>query len=222
MPRFHSTFGRPTLYEEVSQELEKRDVEAGNWRAEGAPIAAYKDRLVFERGICGDEDTDAEKVVHKAQVFDEHGIRIVYEEAINDMLSLEEEMVKIGSYFLNKAELANHASGSEQPLTMLDRGEVALHLLQRELELQLTKIMLVQALLEVYEHTCDPLECVRVLQIIADTMALRPRINLEATYFRDSYASEVKALTERLELYGEVIRVQRRTEQAKNEELRQF
>ena len=94
--------------------------------------------------------------------------------------------------------------------------------LQHELELQLTKIQLIEALIEVYEHTCDPLESVRLIQIVADTMALRPRVNLEATYFRDSYASEVKALTERLELYGEVIRVQRRTEQKKNEELRQF
>ena len=46
---------------------------------------------------------------------------------------------------------------------MLDRGEVALHLFEQELELQLTKASLIESLVEVYEHTCDPLESVRVL-----------------------------------------------------------
>jgi sialic acid synthase SpsE len=53
----------------------------------------------------------------------------VYEETLNDMLQLEEEMMKIGSFYLNKAEMLQHSSAAEQPSTMLDRGEVALHLL---------------------------------------------------------------------------------------------
>ena len=67
--------------------------------------------------------------------------------------------------------------------------------------------MLVETLLQVYEHTSDPLESVRILQIIADTMALRPRINLDATYFRDSYAAEINVLREKLELYRELIHI---------------
>ena len=81
---------------------------------------------------------------------------------------------------------------------MLDRGEVALHLFEQELELQLTKASLVESLLEVYEHTCDPLESVRVLQEIADTLAVRPRVNLDATYFKDSYRSETAVIREKL------------------------
>jgi hypothetical protein len=46
---------------------------------------------------------------------------------------------------------------------MLDRGEVTQELFESELELQLTKIELVEILMEVYEHTCDPLESVRIL-----------------------------------------------------------
>ena len=30
----------------------------------------------------------------------------MYSESLNDMLILEEEMIKIGSYYLNKAEVA--------------------------------------------------------------------------------------------------------------------
>jgi len=46
-------------------------------------------------------------------VLDEHGIRVVYEESLNDMLQLEEEMIKIGSHFLNKAEILHHTGSSE-------------------------------------------------------------------------------------------------------------
>jgi hypothetical protein len=49
-------------------------------------------------------------------------------------------------------------------------------------------------LIDVYENTCDPLESVRLIQIIADTMAVRPRINAEANYFKDSYESETEVV----------------------------
>ena len=212
LPRYHTTFGRPTLYEEVSASMERRDE---SWRFEAHPIVAYKDKLIFQ-------EQGSDLLKSTIYVLDEHGIKIVYEESINDMLQLEEEMIKIGSFFLNKAELEEHTSPTESPSTMLDRGEVAHHLFEQELELQLTKVMLVEMLLQVYEHTCDPLESVRLLQIIVDTMALRPRINLDATYFRDSYAAEIKVLKEKLELYREVLHIQRANELAENQEIRRF
>ena len=88
--------------------------------------------------------------------------------------------------------------------------------------MQLTKASLVESLLEAYEHTCDPLESVRLLQVIVDTMAVRPRVNLEATYFRDSYSEEIAVIRERLLLYKEVLEVQTRTERAQNLEARKF
>ena len=71
--------------------------------------------------------------------------------------------MKLGSHFLNKAELLNHTAASDQPSSMLDRGEMTAHLLECELMLQLAKIEVVELLLEAYEHTCDPLESVRLL-----------------------------------------------------------
>lgn len=73
---------------------------------------------------------------------------------------------------------------------MIDRGEVTQHLLDQELKLQVQKVELIEILLQIYENTCDPLECVRMIQIISDVMAVRPRINLDATYFNDSYKLE--------------------------------
>lgn len=215
LPKFHTTFGRPTLYEEVSQELERKGMENTPWRSDATPIASYKDKLVFHPGQGDAHDCEI-------AVIDQHGIRIVYEESLNDVVQLEEEMLKVGSHFLNKAEILQHTNPDESPSTMLDRGEVTLHLMESELKLQLLKIELVEILLEVYEHTCDPLESVRILQMIADNMAQRPRINLDAAYFLDSYTSEMEAMRSKVELYREVVEFQKITELAENDEIRRF
>lgn len=86
----------------------------------------------------------------------------------------------------------------------------------------MSKIKQIQLLLDVYENTCDPLESVRLIQIISDTMAVRPRINTEANYFKDSYDSEKEVILQKFELFSEVLDIQRRTEQEENEHMRRF
>lgn len=54
-------------------------------------------------------------------VSDEYGINIIYEEALNDMLELEEELVKIGTYFIQKHEFVNESDKS-QPQSAIDRN----------------------------------------------------------------------------------------------------
>ena len=44
--------------------------------------------------------------------------------------------------------------------------------------------------MEAYEHISDPLEQQRLIQIVVDIMASRPRLNLVSTYFQDSYDAE--------------------------------
>jgi len=41
--------------------------------------------------------------------------------------------------------------------------------------------------MEAYEHTCEPLENVRILQIIVDIMAQRPRLNVDSSMYVESY-----------------------------------
>ena len=48
--------------------------------------------------------------------------------------------------------------------------------------------------MESYEHTNDPLELLRLSQLIADIMVMRPRHNVEGGYFVDSYRSEIEVL----------------------------
>ena len=64
---------------------------------------------------------------------------------------------------------------------------------------------LIEKLLEVYEHIYDPLESVRCLQMIVDAMAVRPRINTEASMYNDSYESETKLMREKEAFFSDVI-----------------
>ena len=48
--------------------------------------------------------------------------------------------------------------------------------------------------MECYEHVTDPLEQQRLMYIITDIMARRPRLNLNANYFVDAYDAEINCL----------------------------
>ena len=53
-------------------------------------------------------------------------------------------------------------------------------------------------------------------------MAIRPKINLEATYFIDCYDSEKKALQERVDLYSDFMIFQKRFEEKENLDVKKF
>ena len=67
------------------------------------------------------------------------------------------------------------------------------------------KAKFIECLLDAYNHVCDPLESVRIIQMIVDTMALRPRIDFDAQYFRDSFIAEREVLRQRQLLFSEMI-----------------
>jgi len=48
--------------------------------------------------------------------------------------------------------------------------------------------------MECYEHITDPLEQQKLMQVITDIMARRPRLNLNANYFLDAYDAEIQCL----------------------------
>jgi hypothetical protein len=72
-------------------------------------------------------------------ITNEFGMRIVYHEAMNDMMELEEELIKIGSYYINKYEFViknNEVMGSShdnhRPTSLIDRPQIAMDLLEKE------------------------------------------------------------------------------------------
>lgn len=48
--------------------------------------------------------------------------------------------------------------------------------------------------MECYEHITDPLDQQKLMQIVTDIMARRPRLNTEANYFVDAYDAEITCL----------------------------
>lgn len=51
-----------------------------------------------------------------------------------------------------------------------------------------------QVYVECYEHVSNPLDQQKLMQIITDQMARRPRLDLDASYFEDSYDAEILCL----------------------------
>ena len=129
-------------------------------------------------------------------VKDDFGIYIMWDCVLQDMKFLEDELIKIASFYLHKSEVLVDPSsqGDQRPLPGRDRLEIIQDLLLKESEFQFNKVKLVQVYLECYEHVTDPLEQQKLMQIMTDVMARRPRLNLNANYFIDAYDAEIMCL----------------------------
>lgn len=88
LPKYHRTFGRPSLYESMSEEMDRKTnlLHASD---EMKSFVVKRDRIVV---------IEEKSQVH---VYNEFGQPIIYDEALTDMVALEEELIKIGSYFIN-------------------------------------------------------------------------------------------------------------------------
>ena len=91
-----------------------------------------------------------------------------------------------------------------------------------ESEFQAAKIELIFGWLEVYEHVCDLLEQNRLIQMITDLMARRPRFNLDGAYFKSSYEAEIKCLEKETELLKNITRYQMESERKEMTDLKEF
>ncbi len=91
-----------------------------------------------------------------------------------------------------------------------------------ESEFQAAKIELLFGWLEVYEHVCDLVEQNRLIQLMTDLMARRPRFNLDAAYFRSAYQAEVKCLQKETEVLKSVMRYQMENERKEMHDLKEF
>ena len=88
LPKHHRTFGRPNLYESMSQEVDRK-TKLLNTTEEMQCLMVKRDKILVV----------PEKM--EVRVFNEFGQPIVYSESMSDMVALEEELIKIGSYFIN-------------------------------------------------------------------------------------------------------------------------
>lgn len=73
--------------------------------------------------------------------------------------------------------------------------------------------------MECYEHITDPLEQQRLMQIVTDIMARRPRLNLHANYFVDAYDAEILYIKGQTELVRTIVTQQISLEKTENRRL---
>lgn len=92
LPKYHRTFGRPNLYESMREEFDRKNNNANHSMEEMKSLIVKRDRILV---------VEERKEV---KVMNEYGQPIVYNEALSDMVALEEELIKIGSFFINQHE----------------------------------------------------------------------------------------------------------------------
>lgn len=144
-PKFHCTFGEPTQKVTVDMEMDLERSQAGGVSAQSLKLMGRIDRVELD---------DAKEEVY---VKDDFGVYILYDCVLQDMKGLEDELIKIASYYLSKSEVLQDPH-SEKPQPGKDRLEMLDDLLQCEARFQYRKVKLVLAYVECYEHVVDPLE----------------------------------------------------------------
>jgi len=139
-------------------------------------------------------------------VQDDFKVNVMYDATFADMRHLEQEMLKIVSYFINKLEPMQDTE-FRNVFPTIDRLRALKQIIEYEEQFHRAKLELAFAYLECFEHTCDTLEQQRIIQLIVDLMARRPRINLAANHFADSYEVEIKVVVMQTKLVKEFIRM---------------
>lgn len=125
-------------------------------------------------------------------VKDSAGVYIQYEVVRSDFEELQSEMMHLGSFYIEKYE--NFFSESIEPRPAVDRDSLRNELLENEAAFQRAKLKLLLVYLDIYDHLVRKGKARIMVQHIIDLMALRPRLNLHASYFIESYRLHIKSL----------------------------
>jgi len=144
VPKYHATFGQPIERQEISSDIDN---------AKNTDKQKFDSRKLFGRvdEIYKHEKADLNLVK------DDYGIHVLYDATFADMRSMEFEVLKICSFYINKAEpLIDNDLRNMYPA--VDRLKIIDECLLYENKYQEKKLDLVNAYLECYEHVSDILE----------------------------------------------------------------
>ena len=92
VPKFHSTFGQPIERQEISKEIEQGQKNLDARRSEARKLLGRIDKIYTH------EETQLNLVR------DDFGVHVMYDAAFADMRSMEIELLKVCSFYINKAE----------------------------------------------------------------------------------------------------------------------
>lgn len=154
-------------------------------------------------------------------VTDDYGFNVMYDCTFMDMRAVEQEMLKIVSFYINKVEPMQDRD-LRNVLPCVDRLGIVKEVLYWEEKFQRSKLKLCLHYMECYDHTCDTLEQQRLIQIVVELMAKRPRMNLAANHFKDSYRAEIDVIDTQAQIMKEFIRMQMDIEFKANNDIREI
>lgn len=124
------------------------------------------------------------------------GLYIVYTIIDKDYREIIEELIKIGSFFIEKYETLD-----SQPF--IDRDFFAAEILEEEVRFQEAKLELILLYLEIYDNSID--NQIEIAQKITNLMGLRPRLHLRSSYFCQSYWSSTDSIKQHISLLKIII-----------------
>ena len=152
--------------------------------------SCHKERYTMSNLLSRRDIIEIEK--REIAVKDSAGVYIQYEVVRNDFEELQTELLHLGSFYIEKYE--NFYSDSTEPRPAIDRDSLRNELLENEVVFQRAKLKVLLVYLDIYDHLVKK-GCVRAMvQHITDLMSLRPRLNLHASYFVESYRLHTKSL----------------------------
>eukprot|EP01065_Artemidia_motanka_P004788 TRINITY_DN12287_c0_g1_i3.p1 TRINITY_DN12287_c0_g1~~TRINITY_DN12287_c0_g1_i3.p1 ORF type:complete len:2350 (+),score=808.06 TRINITY_DN12287_c0_g1_i3:102-7151(+) len=122
---------------------------------------------------------------------------IMYDIAITDLEDLELELMQVGTHCMQL-----HSASTPPTEQDVDRISLLEDLFEAEAWYQDAKRKVVDSYMEAYEHVQSPAEQQRLAQVILDTIALRPQLDMDEPYFTQSYTAE----TINLELHHSLLR----------------
>ena len=141
-------------------------------------------------GIYGRQDS-IEIIDGDYYVKNNKGLYIIYTVIDKDYREIIDELIKIGSFFIEKYENAD-----SQPF--IDRDFFAAEILEEEVKFQEIKLELILLYVEIYENSIDNQP--EIAQRITNLMATRPRLHLRSSYFAQSYWAHSASLKQHLYL----------------------
>jgi hypothetical protein len=144
LPKYHVAYGMPTDRQEISAEYEQTK--------DSDP----------KKGLAANLLGRVDKIEEHAQskcfiVTDDFGVNVMYDATFGDMRAIEQEMLKIVSFYINKVEPIAEVD-LRNIFPAVDRFQVISEIIACEEEFQRAKLKLCMHYLECFEHTCDSLD----------------------------------------------------------------
>eukprot|EP00753_Platysulcus_tardus_P012893 PLAT3568.1.p1 GENE.PLAT3568.1~~PLAT3568.1.p1 ORF type:complete len:2133 (-),score=873.65 PLAT3568.1:48-5498(-) len=132
------------------------------------------------------------------------GKPFLFDAALNDVDDLEDALELLATHYIAQWEAEDEDDDSKRHAAV-DRTALWLQLLQCEVQFQQQKKLLVDTMLELYEHAVDDDRRRAVEQAIVNELARRPRMELSANSFVASYHAELACVEQRRRLLRRVI-----------------